>query len=65
MLEYHVIEDISSASIINQNPMSVVVPYLYANNECIIVGVVETSSIFLQEPNYGVVDPCLFWNESC
>ena len=44
--------------------MSVVVPYSYANNKCIVVGVVETSSIFLRELNYGVVDPCYLWNET-
>ena len=44
--------------------MSVVVLYLYANNECIIVGVVETLSIFLREPNYKVVDLCHFWNKT-
>ena len=45
-------------------PVSVVVPYPYANNERIVVGVVETSSIFLLEPNYGVVDLCHLWNET-
>ena len=44
--------------------MSVIVPYSYANNECIVVGVVKTSSIFLQKPNYGVVNPCHLWNET-
>ena len=44
--------------------MSVVIPYPYVNNECIVVWVVETSSIFLREPNYGVVDLCHLWNET-
>ena len=44
--------------------MSVVVPYSYANNEGIVMGVVETSSIFLREFHYGVVDPCHLWNET-
>jgi len=44
--------------------VSVVVLYLYANNECIIVWVVETLSIFLRESNYGVVDLCHLWDET-
>ena len=44
--------------------MSFVVPYPYANNECIVVEVVETLSIFLREPNYEVVDPCNLWNKT-
>ena len=47
LLECQVIEDISKASIINQDLMRVVVPYSYADNKCAIVGVVEMSSIFL------------------
>ena len=43
--------------------MSVVVPYLYANNECIVVWVVDTSSIFFQESNYRVFDTHHLWDE--
>jgi len=45
--------------------VSVIVPYPSANNERIVMEVVKTSSIFLREPNYGVVDPCHLWNETC
>jgi len=45
--------------------MDVIVSYPYADNKSIIVGVVESSSIFLREPNDGVVHPCHLWNETC
>ena len=38
--------------------MRVVIPYPYANDKCIIMRVMETSSIFLQEFDDGVVDLC-------
>ena len=44
--------------------MDVIVSYPYANNKSIVVGVVEKLSIFLREPNYGVVHPCHLWNET-
>ena len=44
--------------------MSVVIPYVYANNECVVMWMVEMLSIFLREPNYRVVDPCHLWNET-
>ena len=47
LLEYRVVEDVSGASVVNQEPVCVVVSYPYANDECIIMQVVETSSIFL------------------
>ena len=44
--------------------MSVVVLYPDANNECIIMWVVETSSIFFRESNYRVVDLCHLWDKT-
>ena len=45
--------------------MGVVVFHSYANNESIIVGVVEPTGIFLLKPNYGVVHPSHIWDEPC
>ena len=39
LLEYQVVKDINRASIINQDSVSVVVPYLNTNNNCIAVWV--------------------------
>ena len=36
--------------------MSIVVPYSNTNNECIVMWVVEASSIFFRKANYRVVD---------
>ena len=46
LLECRVVEDISRASIVDQDLVCVVISYSYANNECIIMRVVETSGIF-------------------
>ena len=42
--------------------MCVIIPYLYVDYKCIVVWVMETSGIFLHEPNYEVVDSCHLWN---
>ena len=62
MLERQVVEDISRVSIVYKDSVSVVVPNSYANYKCIIVWVVETSSILLYESNYKVVDVCHLWD---
>ena len=49
LLECQVVEDISRASIVDQGPVCVVVSYPYANDECIVIWVVETSGIFFRE----------------
>ena len=41
--------------------MHVVVSYLYANNERIVMRVVKTSSIFFQESDNGAFSPCYLW----
>ena len=46
LLEFRVIEDISRDPIIYKDPVSIVVPYLYAKNERVVIRVVETSTIF-------------------
>ena len=43
--------------------MGVVVFHSYANNESVVMGVVETLGIFLRKPNYVVVHPCYLWDE--
>ena len=62
LLECWVVEDISRALIVYKDPVGVVVPYPYANYEHIVVWVVETSSIFLCESNYRVVNSCHLWD---
>ena len=47
LLKCRVVEDVSGASVVNQDPMCVIISYSYANDECIVMWVVETSSIFL------------------
>ena len=47
LLECRVVEDVSKALIVNQDLVCVVVSYSYFDDECIIMWVVETSSIFL------------------
>ena len=42
----------------------VVVSYPYANDECIVMWVVETSGIFFREFDDGVVDPHHLWDEA-
>ena len=44
--------------------MCVVVSYPDANDECIIIRVVETSSIFFCEFDDGVVDSHHLWDEA-
>ena len=48
LLERQVVEDINRASVIDQDTVCVVVSYPYANNECIVMRVVETSGIFFR-----------------
>ena len=42
--------------------MSVVISYSYADNKCIVVWVVETSGIFFQEFDDGVIDSWHLWH---
>ena len=42
-----IVEDVNGPSVVNQDPVYVVVSYSYANDECIVMWMVETSSIFL------------------
>ena len=65
LLECRVIEDISRTSIINQDPVSIIVPYPNTNNECIVVWVVEMTNVFFRESNYRVVESHHFWDEAC
>ena len=58
LLGYWVVEDVCRALIIHKDSMGVVVPYPYANYECIVVWVLETPDIFLCQPIDRVVDPC-------
>ena len=44
--------------------MCVVVSYLYVNDECIVIRVVEMSSIIFREFNDGVVDLHHLWDEA-
>ena len=46
LLECRVVKDVSRVFVVNQDPICVVGSYLYANDECIIMRVVETLSIF-------------------
>ena len=59
-----VVEDISNALIVYKDLVSVVVPHLYANNEGIVLWVVEMSCIFLCESDHKFVDSCHLWDES-
>ena len=58
LLKGWIVQDVSGASVVYQHPVGVIVSYLYTDYECIIMWVVETSGIFLYEPNYGIVDLC-------
>ena len=64
LLKCRVVEDVSGAFVVNQDPMCVIISYSYANDRCIVMWVVETSSIFLWEFNAGSVDPCHLWDEA-
>ena len=61
MLKSLIIQDIYEAPVVYQHPIGVIVSYPYTDYECIIMWVVETSGIFLCEPNYRIVNPCHFW----
>ena len=65
LLECRVVEDISRTSIINQDLVSIVVPYPNTNNEFIVVWVVEMTNVFFRESNYRVVESRHFWDEAC
>ena len=41
--------------------MHIIISYSYVDNECIVIRVVETSSIFFREPNDRAVHPCHPW----
>ena len=47
LLEHRVVEDVSGASVVNEDLVCIVVSYPYVDDECIVMQVVETSSIFL------------------
>ena len=58
LLKCWVVKDISRAPIVHKDLVGVVVLHPYANYKCIVMWVMETSDIFLYEPNYRVVDSC-------
>ena len=60
-----VIKDINKAPVVYKDSVSVIVPYLYANHECIIVRVVETPGDLLHEAYHEVVDSCYLGDETC
>ena len=64
MLEYWVVEDVGRASVVNQDPVRVVVSYPNANDERIVMWVVEISDIFFRESDNEVVDPHHLWDEA-
>jgi len=45
LLECRVVENVCRASVFDQDPVRVIVPYPDANDECIIMWVVKTSGI--------------------
>ena len=45
LLEHRIIENVYGASVVDQDLVCVIVPYLDVNDECIIMQVVKTSSI--------------------
>ena len=47
LLEHRVVEDVSGAYVVNEDLVCIVVSYPYVDDECIVMQVVETSSIFL------------------
>ena len=61
LLECWIVQDIDRAPEVHKDLVGVVIPYTYADYKCIVVWVMETSGIFLHEPNYGVVESCHLW----
>ena len=46
LLECRIVEDVNRASVVDQDLVCVIVSYPYTNDECIVIRVVETLSIF-------------------
>jgi len=57
LLECWVVENVCGTIVVDQDSVCVIVSYSDANDECVIMWVVKTSSIFFWETNNWVIDP--------
>ena len=65
LLECWVVENVCGTSVVDQDPVCVIVSYSDANDECVVMRVVKTSSIFFQETNNWVIDPWHLRDDAC
>ena len=65
LLECWVVENVCGASVVDQDPICVIVSYSDANDKRIVMWVVKMLSIFFRESNDGVVYPCYLWYGTC
>ena len=65
LLEHREVENVYGASVVDQDLVHVIVPYLDANDECIIMRVVKMLGILFWEANNGVVDPRHLRDDAC
>ena len=63
-MERRVVEDVYRASVVDQDPLCVIVPYQDANDECIVMWVVEASGVFFREANNKVVNSRPLWDNA-
>ena len=65
LLERWVVENVCGTSVVNQDPVCVIVSYSDANDERVVIRVVKTSSMFFRETNNWVIDPWHLQDNAC